>query len=254
MKIICLNTWGGRAGKQRLLEFFEEYNNVDVFCLQEVWSAPYRDEAGRTAGGRSFDYDKIMTYGAQDISKILPTHNYFFKPNYLDHYGLLELAKRDLDIVEEGDVFVHKERGFLPKKELGFHARNVQYLTVSTSLGNRSILNFHGLWNGLGKVDTEERLTQSRRIIEFLRTRRSPYVLCGDFNLLPHTESMKMLEEFGLRNLIKEYAISSTRTHLYDKTDQFADYVLVSGDIEILDFRVLCDVVSDHKPMYVEFK
>jgi len=42
MKIITLNTWGGRAGKELLLSFFEKYrDDADIFCLQEIWSAPH---------------------------------------------------------------------------------------------------------------------------------------------------------------------------------------------------------------------
>ena len=34
MKIITLNTWGGRAGKEGLLSFASEYkNSIDVFCF-----------------------------------------------------------------------------------------------------------------------------------------------------------------------------------------------------------------------------
>jgi len=79
-------------------------------------------------------------------------------------------------------------------------------------------------------------------------------VLCGDFNLLPDTESLKRLEGIGLRNLIKEYGITSTRTSFYDKPAKFADYALVSEGIEVKDFKILPDEVSDHSPMYLEFE
>ena len=36
MKIIYLNTWGGRV-TEPLKKFFESNQDVDVFCLQEVW-------------------------------------------------------------------------------------------------------------------------------------------------------------------------------------------------------------------------
>lgn len=49
MKLISLNTWGGRAGKEELLAFFERYQDIDIFCLQEIWSAPYND-MDRAAG------------------------------------------------------------------------------------------------------------------------------------------------------------------------------------------------------------
>ena len=56
-----------------------------------------------------------------------------------------------------------------------------------------------------------------------------------------------------MRNLIKEYRITSTRSHFYESDVRFADYVLVSPEIKVRDFRVLDDVVSDHLPLYVEF-
>ncbi|KKR78558.1 MAG: hypothetical protein UU24_C0032G0003 [Candidatus Nomurabacteria bacterium GW2011_GWA2_40_9] len=36
MKIITLNIWGGRIHRP-LLEFFERYKLVDIFCLQEIY-------------------------------------------------------------------------------------------------------------------------------------------------------------------------------------------------------------------------
>lgn len=254
MKLISLNTWGGRAGKEKLLAFFTEHKDVDIFCLQEIWSAPYEQLEGHSAGGLSIDHSNIMVYGMQEISTLLNSHTAYFKPHHLDNYGLMMLVKKDLDVILEGDVFVYKEKGYIPEGDVGFHARNVQYVTIATPKGNRSILNFHGLWNEGGKGDSEDRLLQSDGIIQFMKTLSNPYVMCGDFNLLPDTQSLRKLEDFGLRNLIKEYGITSTRTSFYDKEHKFADYALVSDGIEVKDFKVLPDEVSDHSPMYLEFK
>lgn len=254
MKLISLNTWGGRAGKDKLLAFFAAYKDVDIFCLQEIWSAPYEHLEGSSAGGLSIDHSNIMVYGLQEISALLNTHNAYFKPHHLDNYGLLMLVKKDLDVISEGDVFVYKEKGHIPEGDVGFHARNVQFTTIATKNGNRSILNFHGLWSGDGKGDSEDRLLQSDRIIQFMKTLSNPYVMCGDFNLLPNTQSIKKLENFGLRNLIKENNIISTRTSFYTKEPKFADYTLVSDGVKINDFKILPDEVSDHSPMYVDFE
>ncbi len=254
MKIISLNTWGGRAGKEKLLDFFAAHKDVDVFCLQEIWSAPYEYLEGHAAGGLNINHSDIMVYGMQEVSELLREHDAYFKPHYLDNYGLLMLVKKDLDLVAEGDVFVHKERGYTPEGDVGFHARNLQYATIATSAGNRTILNFHGLWNGDGKGDSEDRLLQSDRIIQFIKTLSNPCVMCGDFNLLPNTDSLKKLEDFGLCNLIKEYGITSTRTSYYDKEHKFADYALISKEIHVKDFKVLPHEVSDHSPIYLEIE
>lgn len=116
-----------------------------------------------------------------------------------------------------------------------------------------TLINFHGLWNGHGKLDTEDRLKQSlkvRKFLDGLNAKRS--VLMGDFNLLPDTESLAILEK-GMKNLIKDYGITSTRSHYYKKEIKFADYALVSPDINIKKFEVLQDTVSDHLPLLLEF-
>jgi endonuclease/exonuclease/phosphatase family metal-dependent hydrolase len=64
-----------------------------------------------------------------------------------------------------------------------------------------------------------------------------------------------MFESHGLNNLIKTYGITGTRTKLYDKNDtheHYADYIFVSSDIDVTDFRVLPDEVSDHAPLLVD--
>jgi endonuclease/exonuclease/phosphatase family metal-dependent hydrolase len=255
MKIISLNIWGGRVGSEKVLAFFEQHkSDVDIFCLQEVWSAPYEHLEGVMAGGRSLKLREIMVYGKQEISKLLFDHAAYFHPQYQDDYGLLLLVHKKYQVVNVGEVFVHLHKGYEPEspEEIGAHARNVQYVTIETEKGPLTLMNFHGLWNGKGKTDTPERLTQSDNIATFLQTLATPVVFCGDFNLLPDTESIKKIEDSGLRNLIKEYGITSTRTSHYDKSEKFADYIFVDKKFEIKDFKVLSDEVSDHSPLLLE--
>jgi len=253
MKLICLNTWGGKAGAAKLLAFLDSYSDADFLCLQEVWSAPYEHLDGAAAGSDVIDHAEIMVYGRQEIERLLSDHQSFFHPNHLNDYGLLTLVSKALAVVDSGDVFVHRERGYVPEGNLGLHARNLQFVTVQSPSGPFSVVNFHGLWNGRGKGDSDERIEQSRKILEFLAGRPEPFILCGDFNLLPDTDSLRMLESAGPRNLVAEFGVTSTRTRLYTRAEPFADYVFVSDGIDISDFRVLPDEVSDHAPMLLEF-
>ncbi len=253
MKILSLNTWGGRAGREGLLSFFKKYRDeVDVFCLQEIWAAAYKDYEGKSAGGVPITQSAIMTEGLKDISEILPNHVPYFRPHFLDSYGLLMMVKKDLTIRAEGELFVFKEKGHIPEGDIGKHARNIQYVTIEKEDTSLTVVNFHGLWNGKGKGDSADRLTQSEKILDFLKDLDHPFVLCGDFNLLPDTQSLKKFQDFGLTNLIAKYNISSTRTSLYTKPEKFADYVFASKEISILNFGVLPDEVSDHAPLLLE--
>jgi endonuclease/exonuclease/phosphatase family metal-dependent hydrolase len=255
MKIISLNTWGGRAGKEDLLSFFAEHQNeTDVFCLQEIWSAPYDNVEGYKAGGKEIDHSKIMVHGLQEISALLSEFVPYFRPHHGDHYGLLMLVRRNMTVKVEGEVFVHKYKDYDPGDDIGTHARNIQFITAEFNDLPLTVINFHGLWNGQGKNDTEDRLNQSEKIKEFIETLQGNVVLCGDFNLLPTTQSIQILEDMGLRNLIKENSITSTRTSHYTKPEKFADYAFVSPTLRVKSFAVLPHEVSDHSPLLIEIE
>lgn len=188
MKLITLNTWGGRAGKGLLLDFFQKYEDVDVFCLQEIWSAPYEHLEGHPAGGLAISHEQIMTRGMQEISETLSNYSSYFHPHHLNNYGLQTLVKNNLTVTEDGELFVHKYKGYVPEGDVGNCARNIQYVTLDLQSGPITIINFHGAWiKGANKADTDDRMNQSKKIVEFLKSLSNDFVLCGDFNLLPNT-------------------------------------------------------------------
>ena len=164
------------------------------------------------------------------------------------------LVHKNLNIIEEGEVFVYKHKGYIPEGDVGGHARNIQYARIRVNNRPVTIINFHGLWNGKGKTDTEDRIQQSKNILEFTQKLDGDYILCGDFNLLPDTESIKLFESQGLRNLIKEYKVTSTRTSFYTKPEKHADYIFVTKGIDVKDFSVLPEEVSDHAPLLLGFE
>lgn len=250
MKIISLNTWGGEAGLPELLKFFQTHADTDVFCLQEVWNGG--EHMLEKKGGGSWLEKRVPTL-LTDIGSALPTHTSYFRPHFYDFYGLALFVKNDLEVLSEGEVFIYKEKDFISKEDFGNHARILQHCTIRTVEGLQTIVHLHGLWNGKGKNDTDERLEQSDRITAFLATLEHPYVLVGDFNLIPTTKSLKKIESVSARNLIAEYGILSTRTNHYTKPEKFADYAFVSEGIEVKDFRVLPDQVSDHAPLFLDF-
>jgi endonuclease/exonuclease/phosphatase (EEP) superfamily protein YafD len=254
MKLISLNTWGGRVGKDSFLPFFSKYRETDIFCLQEVWHGG-EEMVGEMAGGRVMS--GILTTLFPDVSKLLPEHVPYFHPHFKHYYGLATFMRKDIPVMREGDIFVYGEKGFISSEDVGDHARNIEFLEIQTENGPLTVINFHGLWRqGIGKGDIPERLAQAEAIVSFLKTLTTPIILCGDFNLTPETESMQKLEALGLRNLTREAGVVSTRTSHYDKPqkrDMAIDHMLVSKEITVKDFKVLPDEVSDHAPLYLEF-
>ena len=249
MKLVTLNTWGGAAGAS-IIDFFKKYSDTDIFLLQEI----YHHATDLTAWDETNRRELF-----EEIKQVLPNHVGYFAPSQSNEFGLAAFAKDSLTVKEEGHVFVYRwqdamegGKGDGAGKTLG---RNLQFLHITSEDRDITVLNFHGLWNGGGKFDSDDRLEQSKKILDFAQTLPKDFILAGDFNLRPDTQSLLMLEkQLGLRNLVKEYAITSTRTSHYTKPEKFADYVLVSKDIRVNDFKVLPDEVSDHAPLYLEFE
>ena len=238
MKIITLNAWAGRAGEDKILQFFEKYKDTDIICLQEIYHKAVKVV--------SFDKGDMLNIFS-NIQKVLTEHKGYFRPSQ-SNFGLALFIKKDIQVSDEGSISIYEVENYAG----GSHSpRNLQYIHFLKDDKEYTIANVHALWNGMGKTDTEERLQQSIVIKNYMDSAKGLKVLCGDFNLLPDTKSISILEE-GMRNLIKEYKITSTRTDYYKKPEKYADYVFVSPEVKVKDFQVLPNDVSDHAPLLLE--
>jgi endonuclease/exonuclease/phosphatase family metal-dependent hydrolase len=256
MKLISLNTWGGTTFDP-LMEFIRrEAHDTDIFCLQEI----FHTESDTIHIGRSAQANLFT-----ELSAALPGHVGYFdscqdglepggvSAGYHLQFGLSTFIRKDIAVARNGVTFVHRGLNACVENDLRTMGRNAQYFELTHDNIAYGVVNFHGLWNGQGKSDSEDRLEQSRKLYECVNSISGKKILCGDFNLLPDTESIKIASE-GLRNLITEYDITSTRSSLYDKSIKFADYIFVSPDIEVESFRVYPDEISDHLALGLDFQ
>ncbi|MBX3710028.1 MAG: endonuclease/exonuclease/phosphatase family protein [Gammaproteobacteria bacterium] len=242
MKLITLNIWGGHV-QTPLLEFIKRHQEIDIFCLQEVY---------HNASEKISDEDrKVCLNVFSEIQSLLLDHEGFFRPVVEKVYGISMFIRKNIEILREGEIQIYDNPNYHGRGPT--HSRNLQWVECRINRKIYFIVNIHGLWNGKGKKDSPERIAQSRRIKEFVDTIDTPKILCGDFNLRPDTESIKILEK-EMRNLIKTYNIQSTRTNLYPKEEKFADYIFTSSGVTVNNFAVLKDEVSDHSPLLLDFE
>ncbi len=256
MKLISLNIWGGRE-YEPLLNFLKEHSfKTDIFCFQEVFSS----SSGIVESRRS----RVNILA--DLANLLKDFNYYFAPeqdgfdfegrvDFDISFGQATFVKKIHQVDSEGSIFTHLDRN-QARKALDFPA-NFHYVRFQAQGKKFVVLNFHGLSEPGSKLDTPERLNQSWLIKNFLTKETGAKILTGDFNLLPETQSIAILEE-NLLNLIKKSKIPRTRSRLspfFGKADfqKFADYVLVSPEVKVINFEVPDVAVSDHLPMVLEF-
>ncbi|MDP3999879.1 MAG: endonuclease/exonuclease/phosphatase family protein [bacterium] len=253
MKLVSLNCWCGHEF-ETLTSFIEEQSrDTDVFCLQEMVDA-------KQDFSDIDDRSNLMT----EIGNRLPAFDGFFHPmidgmladgTLVDHelpLGQAMFIRRGIAHGDVKDRFVYRTYNQIIEGDISSIPRNVQYVTLTGLDRPLNILNFHGLWWNSYKDDNEHRLEQSRKILDLLSGLKGEVVLTGDFNLKPETKSLALFEG-RLRNLIKEFGVTDTRTSLYKKPIRHADYILVSENVKAKSFEVPDLPISDHRPMILEF-
>ncbi|MDP3734943.1 MAG: endonuclease/exonuclease/phosphatase family protein [bacterium] len=276
LTVLSLNVWNGRRHDELLEYLSRQSAEVDIFCLQEMSSTDTVIAADRT--------DQSVNL-LQDFRAALANFEGYFAPvcqllgvaadgihvEFAFQVGLAMFIRRTLPLLSPPEnVFVFGEYNKPVRMENKYRTqlrphpfilappRTLQYVAVEYGGEPYLVYNFHGLWNGGPKVDTDERLKQSQRIRELLEHHRSyKKIFVGDFNLNLETVSLEMIEEAGgFRNLVFEYGIGTTRSVLYLERDRspFADYALVSEDVRVTSFEVPKVAVSDHLPLIVHIE
>jgi endonuclease/exonuclease/phosphatase family metal-dependent hydrolase len=261
MRLITLNIWGGRIHSP-LFKFLERNKDkTDIFTFQEVFKS----------------HKNLLTHGSysnilSELIKALPEFNFYFASTAKNHdtrgkvnipleFGQATFVKKDLKVSGQGSIFVYKKYNQIDKYHkdgrLDF-PRLLIYTEIESQNNKFMILNIHGYWEPAPKYDTQERFEQSQKIIDFVNEKRLPSIIAGDFNLRIETKALKMFEESGFRNLIKESKALTTRSTLYKTKwrsfDKYADYILTSKGIWVTDFKVLRAKVSDHLPLFLKFE
>jgi len=237
VKIIFLNCWYAQAGKTFFDFVGKNSANTDIFGLTEVQPELF-----------------------SELKKLLPDFQGFYKGGVFDvgmgfKYGQAIFTREKINVKSLGRIDSPKDSD----GELGFAFA----LPFKLIIGRKTfyLMNIHGKSRPGHKLDTPARLKQSKIIIDYFRNKPGARIIGGDFNLLPQTKSVKMFEETGYKNLIKDYKIRSTRNRLAwnqlkknEEKQLFADYVFVSPEVKVKNFSVPDLEISDHLPLILDFE
>lgn len=260
VKIISLNVALFEANNHAIGPYLRT-EKADILCLQEVTRA--------MDGNTKEEYislDAINT-ACRNLSYT------FFAPNWImkdfrmkdfhgsadfnvDFNGFLELGnciKSRFPIQKGQGIFLQNHYTYATdwSNWRNDESRSVQITDVLLEGGKQlRIFNYHGIWSR-DKIGNENTSAACERIREIALQTKGPVIICGDFNLFPHTESMKLLNDSFI-SLGDRFKVKTTRpqsNELNGQTRNVVDYMFISRDIEIVDFKVVDNDVSDHLPL-----
>jgi endonuclease/exonuclease/phosphatase family metal-dependent hydrolase len=253
MKLVSFNTWGGTI-YESLMDYIGKLSeDTDIFCFQEIFSA-LPGAPVVSSGARMFLFE--------ELSALLK-----------DFTGFFDLSSEGCDFNGPLAAPVSYGLAVFIRHGLEVKSRNIKLIATTNQQIDRlvkaqiftlvcagmflDVINFHGIAKPGDKLDTEERINQSKKLAEAWRSLGSmSKILCGDFNLMPQTQSVKILQDCG-RNLIREFNIQNTRNKIswtrFNNKQNFADYCFVSSGVKVKNFQVPYTEASDHLAMVLEF-
>lgn len=193
---------------------FLRLSEADIICLQEV------NESAKAGFQVSSFKEELNMYS-------------HFGANVVDlgfNYGLVTYSK--YPIKSENHIYLSSGR----------EQRGMLHTVINIDGRKLNIINVH-----LG-VDKEEREIQINELLEFIKSLgNEPYIIAGDFN-----EGNISLDDSELNDVAKKLGKSNVLTFALG-LDRI-DYIFVSSDIEVIDYEVLIENMSDHYPIVAKIK
>ena len=261
MKLININVGVKIDNTAKIANFLAE-QKADIITLQESL--------------RHFDKSVLKRYKTQDgiERKIGNSYPYKFfgpltvaekllknKKVYRDYKGRVEQGNEIISkfpIINATNEFYYKNFSFRLdttnwKKE--DHGRAVLITELNIKGKKLQILNLHGIWTE-DKMGDKRTMAECRYIIKAAKRQNIPTIIAGDFNLLPTTKSIKLLNKEFI-NLIDKYKVTSTRPDFEDgleKGNCVVDYIFVNDKIKVNNFKAINTNISDHLPLFLDFE
>jgi len=267
LRIVSLNAWGGRL-HEPLMPYLVDID-ADVLCLQEVVRT--LDAESEWLVYRDHGVELLQRANLfEELKAALPAHDAFFSPvargdlfdgdrRLQSEFGLATFVRRTYPIIGQAVGFIHGEfsaDGWGPHPR----SRNAHCIRLFDYEHGYpiTIAQMHGLRDIEGKGDTPARRRQADALVELIRQVRQDgerLVVCGDFNVLPGSVTFEILGRLGLVDLVTSRGHGDTRTSHYRKEPRFADYMLVTPDIEVINFDPVAEPeVSDHRALLLDLR
>ena len=198
-----------------------ERENPDVVALQEV------DGPSVWSGG--FDHVGYLAQEAGYAATVRGTH---MKTPGLD-YGTAVMARYPLDDAQSvgfGHALSMPRKGFVITRLQWPGRLNTEVDVVSVHLD---------------PLRSSVRARQVKALIAVIEKRHRPVVVMGDFNedWYDENSAVRLLgETLGLRT----HGVRCEECHTHRRMKNFVDWILVSSELNIDEFEVLGDEISDH--------
>ncbi len=263
MKLISFNIALFEKNNQLLRQFLKT-EQPDILCFQEVvrridqtvdpdWVS--LDVVDQATPDLKYSFFAPLCIVSNFSTKNFHGHRHF----QVDLGGKVEYGnyiKTKYPIIKGENIFLHHHFTYVtdwsnwPKEDY----RAVQVATINLGKKSLRLINYHGLWSR-DKKDSQLAKKACATILKIASVDNRPTIICGDFNLFPDTDAIKLFDKKFI-NLINRFNIKTTRPahhQLNHKQRNVVDYIFISHNLRLNHFFVLEKQLSDHLPLILDF-
>ena len=230
-------------------------HDFDIIQLQE---ATGKHTLSGTINSKVDVYEKLQkVLSSQYNSELSISTRYSSEPN-TSYMGNATFYKKTFILKEKNILVLHKRTEPFPSELNTYEdvGRTILHLKLLIDGKDISFINAHLAW---AKTSNEEphQTKQGEIFLKYLQTVPTSFILTGDFNLNPQQPTIQKFNQLA-RNLTSEYHVTNTlnpRTHRAKSLfppGVAVDYIYVSRDLEVKNFAVVEEDISDHLGLTVE--
>lgn len=235
IKVISWNIWGGK-NLERIIDFLETVE-WDIVALQEVTE--------RNTNNSIND--------ANEIAKKFNCEFYFAKAFRTDrHFPVYDLGNAIISKMKIKDTqyFMLSDLDQYERNSTT-EPRNAVQIKINTDNSDLNLISTHlGFDESLGEGDLQNQ--QLSKLLNSIPKERT--VLLGDFNSTPASPIIKKTEKIFNHTDHNATEISWTDLKKSHHPQHRIDYIFISPDLAVTDFKILKSDASDHLPLYAEIE
>jgi endonuclease/exonuclease/phosphatase family metal-dependent hydrolase len=246
-KLLQLNIYKGKY-IDNLIKYLNE-NDFDIICLQEV-----------AGGSQSFNDDNYQ--------RLIKNTNYdgqtgvawTIQPDSSNYMGNSIFYKKVLNPQNPRNFFM-KPFKVLSSTEENWESRPRCAFFLDFELNEKTITvgSTHLAW-GPTPSDTDYKVEQGKKLLNYVKSIETPVVLCGDFNLPPESLVIKSFSQ-NFENQTTKKGLTNTlnlENHAIkeDVPEGLAvDYIFTSKDVNVVNFELIdTPELSDHLGLSLTFQ
>lgn len=244
---IQANFWEGRL-YYPLVRFLNR-EQPHILSVQELMSGDVLVQPGYLTQEALFKENLV-----DDVAEGPPRSWMMFRQN-LYRQRCATFTNGQAKIISINHVVLYRNTDDMSDRETEYAAYTGLLHTV-IELGNAGtvhVLNHHGRLVIDKRMGSDIADYNFQKIAAYIATLNGGVILSGDFNLVKEASSLQPLKDLGLCNLNDLYGITEVRNEFAWKSDEAVSHIFVNDRIDIADYKVATDNVSDHLPLILHF-